>query len=141
MPEFRSELVTQLLAECGIAFDVLTEKERWEAQQRWRECFSRGVKARTGRWTYGGRDWNAFDQGFVRSLRDTKAMRAYLSVTEREFLVICEDEAQLGLACRGAPPPDFTTVELELYVFPIDLSWTMVFTHEGPFFSRAAWAH
>ena len=33
--------------------------------------------------------------------------------------------------------------EADAYVFPPDLAWTMVFTHEdgwlGPYFSRATW--
>ena len=51
----------------------------------------------------------------------------------------CDD---LLFDCKGPPSPDFRPLENDIYIFPHDLSWTFVVTHEmscglGPYFAEA----
>jgi len=129
----------KLLVEQGVEFVVLAQAERWRHQQRWRECYCTEVKARTGKWTYKGRDWHAFSFGFARCWLDTKALNAYTAYSADDFLIIAETGEGSALRCRAAAPPDLSSIRAEFYVFPPDLDWTMVFTHEGPIFSKRDW--
>lgn len=132
-------ILVDLLRRHAVAVEELSRKETWAHQQRWRECYSACVKARTGMWTYGAFDWNTFAFGFARCLRDAKALAAYGACPAEEFLVIPEPNKGPGLRCSAESPPDLSSSLIEVYVFPTDLDWTMVFTHEGQFFSRRTW--
>jgi hypothetical protein len=136
MADALSELCA-LLESRGVTFTEIPRQEQWLYGQRWRECYSAAVKAGTGKWTIGHWDWNTFDHGYARCRTDAKALAAFLDCSANAFIIIPERGA--GLRCSAPVMPDLSATPLELYVFPPDLEWTMVFSHEGTFFSRRAW--
>lgn len=128
-----------LLRDGDVQFEEIPRKERWHYQQLWRECYCATVKARTGQWTYRGFDWHTFEFGFARSRLGLKALNAYFACTAGDFLVIPAHDTVPALRCHGDALPDLSPLAPEFYVFPPDLEWTMVFSHEGPIFSRKEW--
>lgn len=80
----------RLLRGAKIRFRRISRKQRWQHQQRWRECYCVEVKTRTGKWTHHRRDWHTFDFGFARCLLDAKALHAYHACSAEDFLVIPE---------------------------------------------------
>lgn len=136
--QFDSELC-ELLCSQAVSFTRIPRDQRWQWQQRWRECFCSELKARTGKWTKGGVDWNTFALGFAPCLWDEKALNAYSGCPSDDFLVVPAGNRGGAFRCRAAQLPDLTPVRNELYVFPPGLDWTMVFTHEGPIFAKREW--
>jgi len=121
----------------GVSFGDLPQQEAWVYQQRWRECYCASMHALTGKWKDGDYGWNTFDRGYARCLRDSKALHAFLACPASEFLLILDSGK--GWRCSASAMPDLASWPQECYVFPPDLEWTMVFSHEGPFFSRREW--
>lgn len=97
----------------------------------------------TGRWVNGGYDWHTFSYGHAPSVCLEQAKEAY-RMQDSGLLVVLPDgpsrmksSAFLG---RGSPP---MLSGSDTLVFPLNLAWTMAFTHEdnwlGPYFSRHEW--
>jgi hypothetical protein len=108
---------------------------------RWDETFCPNVHRRTGAWIHLGYRWHAYSYGFEAALTGDAALAAYAVCAARDLLVYFEDEDLFD--CFGVASPDFSSFGDDLYVFPADLAWTMVFTHEqciglGPYFARPA---
>jgi hypothetical protein len=135
---FNSELF-DLLRDANVRYQPISRNERWRHQQRWRECYCAQVKARTDKWRCGRFDWNTFDLGFARCWLDTKALHAYFECSAEDFLIVPDGNEGYALRCSGAVLPDPSPIHAEFYVFPASLEWTVVFTHEGPVFSKREW--
>ena len=117
-------------------------KKVWEFQQRWREVFSKKVKAQKGRWIYRGFDWHAFSYNFAQYKEGSNAYESYKRIKEQNFIIISEDEGSPSFSCTSERAPDLSNFMGDYYVFPETLEWTMVFTHEdglGPYFARKEW--
>lgn len=122
----------------------LTAEQTQTWQQRWREAFSRPVKAATGRWTHAGFDWHAFSYEYSPSVTGDEARNAYRATSERSLVVVPNlDDGGVGCVITFQEQPNLEGRVHDLYLFPESLSWTMVFTHEdgwcGPYFSRKDW--
>jgi hypothetical protein len=120
-----------------IAFPV-TGAERDAIIQQWQQRFFPRVFRETGEWVHRGYHWHAYTYGFEVAVKGADALAAYTARAERKLLVYFEDDALFD--AYGEPSPDFSPWGQDLYVFPHDLAWTMVFTHEqeiglGPFFA------
>jgi hypothetical protein len=85
--------------------------------------------ARTGSWIHLGYRWHAYSYAFETALDRDAARDAYLERAASSFFVYFES-ADLLFDCFGNASPLFDDWRDDLYVFPADLAWTMVFTHE-----------
>jgi hypothetical protein len=134
------ELVHGKLDACGVIGFPLPDDEREVAKQRWLETFCPNVFGKTGRWIHLGIRWHAYSYGFEHATTGELARATYLEQQARDFLLYVESH-DLLFDCFGTPSP--LLWQDDLYVFPRDLAWTMVFTHEedaglGPYFARPA---
>src|SRR5688572_20107447 len=118
----------------------LARDERFRLQQRWRELFAPGVKARTGKWQHNGTDWHAFSFGFCYALSGAKASDAYTREATASVLIIPGDNHLPAVRYRGESLPEFAGLRVDVYVWAESGEWSMVFTHEddfGPYYTRA----
>jgi hypothetical protein len=81
----------------------LTAEQTQAWQQRWREAFSRPVKAATGRWTHLGFDWHAFSYEYTHSLTGDEAAKR---VSRDERTISCRRTEPRPLALCLAIGPD-----------------------------------
>jgi len=108
-------------------------------QQRWLEQYCSNVKAQTGDWIHLGFRWHAYSYGFEVAVSGDEARDLYRSKDQSTYLIYFESYGQL-FDCVGPACPDLSGLKDDVYLFPADLSWTMIFTHEegigfGPFFA------
>ena len=72
-----------------------------------------------------------------------QAVQEYEALGNQDVVIVEESRSGAGFQCSGARLPDLTALQLDAYVFPESLQWTMAFTHEsgvhGPFFTRRDW--
>jgi len=106
--------------------------------QRWLEQHCSNVKAQTGKWIYGGYRWHAYTWGFEQAVSGDEAWERYRSKEQSTYLIFFEHSGHI-FDCVGPRCPDLGILSDDLYVFPPDLHWTMIFTHEestgiGPFY-------
>ena len=133
------------MARCGGSLEDLDQSGRRDALVRWRQIFAINVQAHTGESCYGGMDFHVFSWRFSPSDRKTEAIRSYQAENPKVFFVLPEDEELPAFCCSGGRLPDFSGFWIDVLIFPSDLSWTMVFTHDdeqpqgGPYFSRREW--
>ena len=137
-----SKQYEEQLATCGAQREALPQDRRAELMQRWREVYSAGLHAATGRWRRGEFDWHVFSFGDARSLNGEAAREAYRAESPRGIIVAPEDYRLPAFRLETERLPEFAGTDV--YVFPESLRWTMAFTHEessglGPYFSRAEW--
>jgi hypothetical protein len=122
----------------GLIAFPLTRRERNAITKRWRERFFPHVFRETGRWVHLGYHWHAYSYRFEAALNGHEALAAYAARAERKLLVYFEEDALFD--AYGEPSPDLSAWRDDVYLFPHDLAWTMVFTHEqtlglGPYFA------
>ena len=125
-----------------IACSNLDKKEIYRLRQEWRSVFSICLHQQTGKWRIGDIDWHTFSYKHAVHVGGAKAQDSYKSISGMSEIVIIDENAGIGFRCTVGELPDLTEIGRDLYVFPISLDWTMVFTHEqdfGPYFSRKEW--
>jgi hypothetical protein len=90
--------------------------------------------------------WHTFSAGFAACSRGTEAIRLYNAQSPDEYFIVTGTVLQTAVHCKSRRVPDLSgpairAFEGDRYVFPVDLKWTMVFTHHdphiGPFFAEA----
>ena len=118
----------------------LTEQETDEFRIAWRRCFARKLDPKLSAESGKGFDWHTFSYNKTPHLAGDDARNAYRAKgAERELIVL--PHSGEGSGFRTTDLPDFSGKSLDVYIFPEDLSWTMVFTHEdgwlGPYFATA----
>lgn len=128
----------EYLNRSGVHCTALDNSAAAAAERAWREVYGEAFVARP-----------RVRQGF-------KAEHAFQQETCSHFLVVPFTSKITGLPmqelghgrvayeCRGSLVPLGSFHNVEFFVSPIDLSWTMVHTHEdhgfgGPFFMRRDW--
>lgn len=133
----------------GIEISHIRKKEKWRLQQRWREKFSSQVKTDQGRWVIAGQDWYTFADNYYAHYSGFKAEVEFNEALAKQFVFICsrDDIPAYNCKCTKAPKADLFTQLLanilkldDVYLFDLELTWTMVFVHEesfGPFFARS----
>ena len=113
--------------------------------QCWREVFAASLHEARGKWRLGEFSWHVFSFGFARALSGEKAVHEYTAQPLSPFFLLPEENTGLpAYFCMSDRWPDLRQLELDVYVSPEGLAWTMAFTHEassglGPYFSRAEW--
>ena len=132
--------MTRVIAD-DLPITTLTIEETSALRDSWRRVYARPLGRATGVWHRGKYDWHVFSHRDTFALEREAARAAYHAQACKVLLVITDDKRRPGYRVVSAEPvvPD----EADAYVFPPDLAWTMVFTHEdgwlGPYFSRATW--
>ncbi len=136
----RSNDIAAMLSTQGLTGHPLSAEETDQLQMRWRRLYAAGVKRQTGEWVHLGYDWHAFSYGFTAAEQGASAIDAYRRQRPGPVWLIplwAKGPASPAWACTGESVPDLSG--LDVAVVPLDLSWTMAFTHEdgwiGPFFS------
>ena len=131
----------------GLSIRSLARKDVWSLQEAWREIYSKQVKVETGKWVYRRRDWHSFSYGFTKALAGSRAETAYNAEAAEEFILLVSNVDSFGYSCNGRiliPVADLKLLRqqssqpIDFYVFPPDLRWTLVVTHEadcGPYFA------
>jgi len=126
-----------------VAVSEIARQEKQQLQQQWRAVFAFSLNAQPGRRTPDRRDWHVFSSKQSVCRNGTTALNLYVRAKPADFFIIPEVEELPGLRCTSMALPDLSSLRLDLYVFPPDFAWTMVFTHEspwrGPYFSRREW--
>ena len=122
----------RLLSQSEGRYQAIAETEWRRYNQRWLETFARPVKDKTGHWIHLGYKWHTFSYKFVPAASRESAIEAYSREMPSKFIVLSEDEGDPSFICENMPLPDLTEIGEDLYVFPDDYLWTMVFTHEHP---------
>ena len=134
MPDTR---LSDLLESAGVLKRVLTEEERQEAEQQWREVY--GDVFRRGRVRQGSKaDYEYSRQPPCRWL----AVPLTSEVPGTSLAPAAR--TAIGCECEGPLVPLGAVHHVEFAVAPVDLSWTMLYTHEdhdlgGPYFIRREW--
>ncbi len=132
-----------ILARTGCGIEVIDRKVRWMLVQEWRQVYAIGLHAARGRWKRGQYEWHVFSFRHCPALSGKKATAAYLEQHSTELIVCPETERLNAIRLKGTGLPDFRALGEDIYVWPVDVAWTMAFTHEfglGPYFSRLEWA-
>ena len=109
----------------------LTTGEAATLAAAWMQVFGRKPAPKTDRFM-----WHVFSCDAYPSVRRQAALDAYEAVAAAEYVVLSNARDQ-ALVTRRKP----TSCSLsDYYVFPRNLAWTMVFTHEdgwlGPYFAK-----
>jgi len=125
----------------GVIGHPVAHAVKRELTERWLERFCANLHRATGKWVHRGLRWHAYSYGFEHALTRDAALAAYAARAAPAVFVYFEEEDEL-FDCVGVPSPRFDDWHHDLYVFPADLAWTMVFTHEhaigfGPYFAEA----
>jgi hypothetical protein len=127
----------------GIAAAEISRQEKQQLQQRWRAAFAFSLRTQMARRKSGDRNWHVFSTKQAVCREGAMAVSLYSRATVADFFIVPEDDALPGLRCTGENPPDLSVLQLDLYISPPDFTWTMVFTHEqpwyGPYFARRDW--
>lgn len=132
------------LDSCAGRVVPLGRRDRWDALQRWRERYAAKLHASRGRWKIGPYEWHVFSFGHAPALDRRHAIENYKAQDVGSFIVCPEREEFPAARVIGGTLPDYCLKSEDIYVWPIDLGWTMAFTHEesiglGPYFSRCEW--
>lgn len=120
------------LSETQIVASRLSKTKKLILQRAWRKIFAMSTFEKTGKWRYRGHDWHSFSYEFHTHIDGGKAIKAYSRTKAFVFYIVPEDEPLHAYECRGRKLPDLSSLNQDIYVFPPDLAWTMVFTHEQP---------
>ncbi len=118
----------------------LTEEETERLRAAWRERFAAKLDRSLSAESKGGFDWHTFSYGVFPHLSGDEARNAYRMRIRRAELVLLPHRGE-GPGFRVCGLHDFSRANVDVYIFPENLSWTMVFTHEddwlGPYFAEA----
>jgi hypothetical protein len=126
--------VSQPLVEPGAILRHCTEVEAAELTAAWLGAFGanrHGVNAKAYL-------WHIFSGGRYPSAERDSALAQYRQQLAAEYMVLSND-GKTAFATDALP----SRVSLsDYYVFPLNLAWTMAFTHEdgwlGPYFAKHA---
>jgi hypothetical protein len=126
-------------------YTALTHKQKWQVLQKWRETYCATLKMRTGKWVHKGIDWHVFSYGYANHVKGERAKQEYFSMSDQSYYVVPGNDSLSAYLCSSDLMSDFAILPtIDIYIFHVDLDWTMVFTHEqdmglGPYFSRRCW--
>ncbi len=110
---------------------IYDQLETNEIEKRWMKTFCKNKQG------YNTKDfkWHIFSGGGFPSVEGDEARTAYQSHTASEYVVMANDDE---LAILTNIRPESCNLS-DYYVFPVNMAWTMAFTHEegwlGPYFA------
>ena len=134
------EALEQFLTKCGLTWSVIPPERHFSL----------------------GNDWNALYANvshWLRQTQGTKAQFEYSKQSAETFMIVpfhgsvagplsnikrCMRKAAYECRGDGALPDLSGFADMEFFIVPVDLSWTMIHTHEdyghgGPYFVRKDW--
>lgn len=132
------EKLERILVEANCKPVMLTDKEVWSWQQRWREVYAAPLHAATGAWVYNGYDWHVFSFDKYPHVHGDDAWSAFRRVEPGPFLVLAADSSDtFGFSCDGVPSERLDRGS-DIVIAPPSMAWTMAFNHErfGPYFAE-----
>lgn len=109
--------------------------------QVWLEAFFPNVKRNTGHWVYRGYRWHAYSFNHEVTVSGEKAFGAFQAMPIEPFYLFHEWNDNL-YECTAEVWPDLRALNDDIYIFPRQLEWMFVITHEmsiglGPYFAHA----
>jgi len=114
-----------------------------EIMEKWDSVFCPLSKLEKGQIQYSEFKWHVFSSGIYSSEEGSAALDEYRTHNAREFYVIPEINSwpvEAAFLVDKMPSPDLVNELKDIYIFPKNLAWTMVFTHEydwlGPYFAK-----
>lgn len=136
----------EILDACGGSYETLAAEEIRSQLKAWREVYAGGLFAATGRWKLGPYDWHVFSFEHAEALNGDRALKEYRAQTSGTVVVHAEALKLPAVRLRGDRLPSFEKHVVDIYIWPENRDWTMVFTHEsslglGPYFSRREWVN
>lgn len=75
-----------IAANMGCLPELMSLKQLWAVQARWRSVFAEGLHQASGRWVMEKCDWDVFSRGYFPCLRGENARRAYAEVSPASIL-------------------------------------------------------
>jgi hypothetical protein len=130
------------IEQLGGVRQLLSQREAWQLMQDWRQVFAAAYHASSQKWKFGKFEWHIFSYEYVPSIKGDKAIWEYFAQPVVPFYLITDDNEGLpSYRLVDICWPDLRSWYLDVYIWPVDLSWTMAFTHEsdsgfGPYFAR-----
>jgi hypothetical protein len=132
-----SDDITKQLDEQGVSYELLTETELDDIDQKWRDRF---IGKRTAPHLNNYR-WHIFSHHIDNRLEGDEATKEYKKQHPADVFIFNE-RLQYGLRCvKSDKLPDIEMEDFfdDLYICHHSMKWTFVMTHEspdfGPYFS------
>lgn len=127
--------------EYSISAKVITGRNFRKINQSWLRAFFPNVKHNTGRWVYRGYRWHAYSFNHEVAVSGEEAFGIYQAKPIAPFYLFHELNDSL-YTCTTEVWPDLRTLNDDIYLFPHQLEWMFVITHEmsidlGPYFAHA----
>ncbi|MHC4553250.1 MAG: hypothetical protein ACYSUT_10890 [Planctomycetota bacterium] len=132
----------------NIAYERLSQKDCYAIQKKWRGIYCAQMKKVRGTLrTHNQRhDWYTFEMNFAVCKYGPSAWDYYYNIqwSDTPLYLIHETRKDEGWICHPEKLPDlWGTCWPDLYIFPEDMIWTMVFGSESqsgsPYFARKEW--
>jgi hypothetical protein len=136
----------KIMRQLRASMRVLEPRACANLMRRWARVFCADQHEKTGRWKYNGYYWHTFSYEYTAHRSNAEARRLYKAQSPDEYFIVAGTVLLSAVRCKSDRLPDFSFPAMRLsgtdiYVFPADLAWTMVFTHHdpyiGPFFAKA----
>ncbi len=130
-----------LQSEYSITTKAVIGKEFRAVNQVWQETFFSNVKRNTGSFIFRGYRWHAYSFNHEVAVSGRNAVLAFQETTIQPYYLFHEWEGNL-YECTSEAWPDLRKLNEDIYIFPLQLEWTFVLTHEmsmglGPYFATA----
>ena len=110
---------------------VYSKEETWAIEKAWMDVYCKNKQG------FNTKDykWHIFSGGRFPSISGEKALTKYRSQNAAKYIVMSNDHE---LAILTDLKPESCNLS-DYYVFPVNMAWTMAFTHEegwlGPYFA------
>jgi len=109
---------------------VLSKSNSINIHKKWLKLFASKVKNATGKWMVGEHLWEGFSSGLQVNYLNNKALEQYNLQKSYSFYIFDESGKQ-GFICTSNSLPEFYNTGYDIYLFPEDESWTIVFCHDN----------
>ncbi|MEM7456349.1 MAG: DUF4275 family protein [Planctomycetota bacterium] len=129
----------RLETELQIEASAVTGAEFRSVNSRLLGSFYANVERSTGKWVYNVYRWHAYTYRFEQAIVGPEAFERFHQQTVMPFYIYRETDDSL-FDCNARSWPDVRVFEDDVYVFPHDMAWLFITTHEasrgiGPFFA------
>ena len=111
-------------------FEPLSKSESIKIQRKWLELFANRVKEKTGKWRTGDYLWSNFASGIQPAYSSSKAIELYKQQKLGLFYIL-DESGKHCFQCKSETLPEFYNTGYDLYLFPKDGNWTVVFCHDN----------
>ncbi len=131
------EILGKMLVAKRVQVEPLSDVKVIEIQQRWLSKYlGKNISSNILQFF-----WQAFANNSVPHVAGDIARNAYRAASSLEFQVISAYTGGPGYMCSSTQMPSLEGKNVDAIVLPLDLSWTMLFNHEGygPYFTKHDW--